>query len=285
MGIAQYRTGDFSSAFSNFKKAAELSAQYSGGVADTYWLGLGVVEQDLPKAMELYGEAALAGRDLWANIYALNYQMKEYEKGNYDNKALTLYMDYFHAKSMDESKEVWMSKLTQAADLGFPPAQVDLWIYCRDSKEFSKGMLYLQKAAELDYVPAWFHLGYAYHAGLGVNIDYQMAEKWYENAAVEGHPTAQNNLGVLYQTNKIPSSKNPFKNAAMAYYWYNEAAEQGYAQAKYNRSQMKNASKEIFGRTATNRITKIISTSAETHRALDKSKMKTYTPSSETTGK
>jgi len=105
IAVVHYRLEDFYSAFINFQSAAELDNRYAGGVACMYWLGLGV-EQDLPKAMERYRLASLTGQDLWANIYALDYHIKEYEKGNYESRAIELFSDYLHGRTMDEDRDV-----------------------------------------------------------------------------------------------------------------------------------------------------------------------------------
>ena len=152
-------------------------------------MGLGV-EQDLSKAMEMYKKASLNGLELWTNIYALDYQINEYKKGNFDNDGMYLFLDYLHAISMGEPKDVCMSILKQSADLSCLPAQVDLWVYYRDNKEYDKGMPYLQKAVDANFIPAFFHMGYVYHAGLNTKVNYQEAKKWYEKAAVEGFPIA-----------------------------------------------------------------------------------------------
>ena len=51
----------------------------------------------------------------------------------------------------------------------------------------------------------------------------------YEKAAQDGDATAQNNLGVLYDTGGIVA-----RDRAKAVYWYRKAAEQGAATAQYN---------------------------------------------------
>lgn len=281
IGTAQYRLGDYNSSLLYYKKSSELSSQFAGDEAQLYWLGLGV-EQDLPKAMELYKKAALAGRDLWANIYALNYQIKEYSKGNYDNKGMALFMDYLHAKNMGEAKAVWMQILTQSADLGWPPAQVDMWVILRDDKEFSKGMPYLQKAIATGFIPAYFHMGYVYNMGLNnTQINYYEAQKWYEMAAVEGFPVAQSNLGALYFSNFI-TAKQGFSNQEMAYYWWNVSAEQGYSLAVYNRTLVASyrAPQSKFETTIQilNSVASIIDASARIYNSQNKSSIRRYVP-------
>jgi TPR repeat protein len=281
IGTALYRLGDYYGTFTNWSKSSALSPQFAGDEAQIYWLGLGV-EQDLAKAMELYRKAALAGRDLWENIYALDYQIKEYNKGNFDNEGMYLYLDYINAMSMGDPRDVWMSILKISADLGWPPAQLAYWIYCRDSNEAAKGMPYLQKAVAANYTPALFHMGYVYQAGLNnTRVDYQEAKKWYEKAAVEGLPVAQNNLGGLYFQNYITSDKG-VSNKEMANYWWNIAADQGFALAIQNKPLVANyrppVSKIEATLTILNSVLSIINTSTRNYRSLNRSGIQGYVP-------
>jgi TPR repeat protein len=285
IGTAMYRLGDYYAAFDYWSKSSELSYQFAGDEAQVYWLGLGV-EQNFSKAMEMYRKGALAGRDLWMNIYSLDYQINEYKKGNFDNDGMYLFLDYIHSKSMGEPKDEWMSILKQSADLGWPPAQVDYWIFCRDDKEYSKGMPYLQKAVDANFVPAYFHMGYVYHAGLGVKVNYQEAAKYYERAAVEGYPLAQSNLGVLYYDNLISAEKG-FSNRDLAAYWWNISADQGLSNAIQNkellsnyRAPMSNLETAIM---VFKSVSSIIKTSTNIYNSVSKSKVRGYVPPSNNT--
>ncbi|MEN3746785.1 SPOR domain-containing protein [Sphingomonas sp. HF-S3] len=54
---------------------------------------------------------------------------------------------------------------------------------------------------------AQFNLGQAYKLGRGVKPDLNLAEEWYRKAAVQGHPEAQDNYGlILFQNNKRPQA-------------------------------------------------------------------------------
>jgi len=283
LGTMLYRVGDYFSAFNYFKKASELSVQLAGEEAQLYWLGLGV-EQDLPKAMEIYRKAAIGGRDLWANIYALDYQINEYKKGNYTNAGITNYLGYMHAMTMGEPKDVWMSILKQSADLGWPPAQVDYWIFCRDNNESGKGFPYLQKAVAANYIPAFFHMGYVYQMGLNnIGVNYQEAKKWYEKAAAQGFPMAQNNLGALYFNNNIASDTG-YSNKVMSYYWWNEAAEQGLGFAIQNKQIVQSYRAPMTNLEASmmilNSVASIINNSSRTYSSLNRSRVQGYYPSS-----
>jgi len=282
IGTLMYRVGDYYSCYDYLKKASALSVRSSGDEAQIYWLGLGV-EQDLSKAMEIYRKAALSGRDLWANIYALDFQIQEYNKGNFDNDGMYLYMDYLNARTMGEPKDVWMSILKESADLNWPPAQVDYWIFCRDDKEYAKGMPYLQKAIDANFVPAYFHMGWIYHAGLNnTKINYWEAKKWYEKAATEGFPIAQSNLGALYYNNNI-SSEN-YSNQVMAAYWWHISADQGFSLAAQNLPLIASYRPPMSNLEASMVILKsvgsIISTSVKTYNSVNKSKVQGYVPPS-----
>jgi len=233
-GTAQYRSGDYNASFNNFKKASDLSSEYSVIEARFLWLGLGV-KQDLPKAMDVLKGAALAGRDVWTDIYALDYQIQQGQKGNSRSQGMSLYMDYLKAKTMGESDAAQI--LTKSADSGWPPAQEELWSAYRQSKDYAKGMPYLQKAAAANFIPAFFEMGYMYDAGLNAKVDYAQAAKWYEKAATEGHSLAQNNLGSLYSNDKIAAG-NGSSNREMASYWFKLSAEQGNADAIKNQKQV-----------------------------------------------
>jgi TPR repeat protein len=52
--------------------------------------------------------------------------------------------------------------------------------------------------------------------------DFRAAAKWYEHAAVEGHPLAQNNLGMLYY-----HGLGVVRNLEVSIFWFGRAALQG----------------------------------------------------------
>lgn len=282
LGKVYLKKGDFETALSYYQQSS--SGECLASIAELNWLGLGV-EQNLPKAMELYKSAALAGLDFWSNIYGIEYQIKEYEKENYDNPAMQLFLDYFYLKTLDNEEKIWMKKLTESADLGYPPALIDLWIFNRERGAVNTGMPYLQKAVDADFVPAYFHLGYVYHLGLGGTANYQEAQKWYEKAAIQGHPLAQSNLGALYYSNLIKAQEG-YSNYEMCYYWWNVSAEQGFSPAVYNRTLVASykAPQSKFERTVEiiNSIASIMNSSLEVYNTLNKSKMQAYHPQSQT---
>jgi len=76
---------------------------------------------------------------------------------------------------------------------------------------------------------AQFNLGVAYYHAKGVPVDYTEAAMWFKNAAEKGDAGAQHGLAVMYADGQgVPQDH---KEAAK---WYRKAAEQGYSDAQYN---------------------------------------------------
>ena len=73
------------------------------------------------------------------------------------------------------------------------------------------------------------NLGVAFHNGRGVKQNIVEAVKYYEKAAIQGHPDAQYNLGVLYfQGIGVDQSYE------LALEWFQKAAERGESLAQCN---------------------------------------------------
>ncbi len=71
---------------------------------------------------------------------------------------------------------------------------------------------------------AQFNLGQAYKLGRGVPADLAQAEEWYRKAALQGHPQAQENYGlVLFENNK----------RLQAAEWLQRAAARGEPRSQY----------------------------------------------------
>jgi TPR repeat protein len=54
------------------------------------------------------------------------------------------------------------------------------------AKNFKKGVIYLQKAADQNYEQAFYPLGMCYEKGTGVVPDKRKALKWYQKTASLG---------------------------------------------------------------------------------------------------
>jgi TPR repeat protein len=96
-------------------------------------------------------------------------------------------------------------------------------------KDNTQAVNRLRNAAEQGNPSAQFNLGYAYYQGQGVKKDYAQAIYWYRKAAKQGHAAAQCNLGCAYS-----QGQGVIKDYAQAIYWYRKAAKQGQANAQFN---------------------------------------------------
>ena len=83
--------------------------------------------------------------------------------------------------------------------------------------------------AERGHPTAQFNLGVMYEVIQNVPQDHDEARKWYHRAAEQGLTAAQHRLGVIYREGwRAP------QNYAEALKWFRKAAEQGHADAQYN---------------------------------------------------
>lgn len=105
---------------------------------------------------------------------------------------------------MDTDKDVLEMKGKLSVD---PPSnqQLDVW----------------RQAANNGNVDAQYNLGFIYHKGDGVHIDYREALKWYQMAAEQGHLKAQCYIGEMYL-----NGLGVKKNNRMAMEWYQKACAQ-----------------------------------------------------------
>jgi TPR repeat protein len=70
---------------------------------------------------------------------------------------------------------------------------------------------------------AMYYIAYMYlNSQGGLDQNYEMAMTWLRKAAAKGHPDAQNNIGVLYESG-LGIEQN-YENAMV---WYMQAAESG----------------------------------------------------------
>lgn len=90
-----------------------------------------------------------------------------------------------------------------------------------------KAFGYFNKAAKNDDPFAQNELAYMYAAGKGTTRDNEKAFYWYQKAADHGLASAQYNLGLLYQKG-IGTPKNP----ALATKWFKESAAHGFEPAR-----------------------------------------------------
>ena len=92
-----------------------------------------------------------------------------------------------------------------------------------------KALHWYTKAGENGHPGAQNHLGVVYFKGIGVPRDLQKASHWWTYSAKQGFAPAQNNLGYMYE--KGLGVKQNYMTSA---YWYNKSSEQDYARAQNN---------------------------------------------------
>ena len=95
-------------------------------------------------------------------------------------------------------------------------------------KDNTQAVNRLRNAAEQGNPSAQFNLGYAYYQGQGVKKDYAQAIYWYRKAAEQGHAAAQCNLGCAYS-----QGQGVKKDKSEAFVWFRKAAERGHADAQF----------------------------------------------------
>jgi len=64
-------------------------------------------------------------------------------------------------------------------------------------QDYTKALELFHRAGKLGYSPAYHNIGYLYHTGRGVEVDNDMAQYYFELAAIEGVTVARYNLGCV----------------------------------------------------------------------------------------
>ncbi len=93
----------------------------------------------------------------------------------------------------------------------------------------SKAVEYWNKAAEQGNPQAQNSLGWCYFSGKGGEKNTTKAVEWFRKAIEQGHVEAQNNLGGCYE-----EGEGVEKDLLKAFEWFRKAAEQGNAGAQFN---------------------------------------------------
>ncbi len=104
----------------------------------------------------------------------------------------------------------------------------DLWaeneygvFLIQSGKDSSRGVSWIQKAAQHNLVVAQRNMGSLYARGFVVRQNFALAAKWFRPAAVAGDQKAQYYLGVLYERGwGVP------KDPAQALEWFRKSARQ-----------------------------------------------------------
>lgn len=199
---------DYHSAYLYYKLAAERdNPDGIYGLAKCYSLGRGV-EIDEVKGLELYELSAAKGsavgilrkikksdifEDTHSWIEPLREAFEKGEKKNDPNVLRLIALDYMGGCLVNELDE-------------------------------EKGIEYLNKAIENGDYASIRELGKCYCEGIGVNINYPLAYKYFQDAIVKGVASAYHCLGCMYRK----GNKGIDKDLHESYKHYLKAAEKGY---------------------------------------------------------
>ena len=99
-------------------------------------------------------------------------------------------------KYISETKGVqW---LTKASEQNYVQAQNELGKYYSAKQDFGQALNYYQKAAQRDFAEAQCNLANCYYNGTGAERSYERAAELYRQSARNGYPLAQYRLGHCY---------------------------------------------------------------------------------------
>jgi hypothetical protein len=152
---------------------------------------------DMPTAVDLYRQSALAGK-----VLAKARLARIYQSGN------GVVADPAEALRQVQGILPDLVKLAQAND---PIAQAMLGAMCEDglgvTLDAAVGNQWIQLAAKQNLALAQYYLGVDYENGIGVAPDWNVAAQWYTKAANQGNPTAISYLADMYRRGQgVPQS-------------------------------------------------------------------------------
>ena len=210
-GIVALATGDYKTAFIEFKKLAE---QEQDTIALLYLAELWANEHDNDeKGVPKDFEKAIKLRTLLA------------EKGH-PTAQLKLAQMYHDGRGVLQDYKIAIKWYTLAAEQGMTNAQLNLGLMYRDGtgvlQDYKTALKWFTLAAKQEDSLAQGNLGYMYQEGLGVLQDYKTALKWYTLSAEQGDVEAQFNLGTMYYF-----GQGTLKDNVYAHMWYNISSSNG----------------------------------------------------------
>lgn len=143
---------------------------------------------------------------------------------------------YFYARIIDDYYCKYREAVEyykEAAEAGVVPAVYNLAMcYIAGDgveKNTAEAVAWLEKGAEYGNPSCLFKLGMLYDMGaFGLKQNAYKAAFYYEEAAKENHPIAQNNIAYWY-CNRVGVSEEDIQNAVR---WYKASAENGYKPAQ-----------------------------------------------------
>lgn len=144
-----------------------------------------------------------------------------------DKETFNLYNKHKEERKMYAKKT--MQELLLLAENNDIKAQIELAIKYENDKKYDEMLYWVNKAYESGSLKGVNYLGCIYAEGLGVEVNLDKAIELFLQAAQQGEPLAQRNLGALYMGMYVPFRKH-YKKAE---YWLQKAAIQGDDWAQY----------------------------------------------------
>ena len=222
--------------------AGDSEAQYELGLR--YIAGTGGAEKDTDKGIGLLRQAAkkgyiLAQYDLCAIYWngelveqnsdtAIDWCKKAADK-NYVIAQYTLGLIYSRGKGAFRGTD-WARASVKLGNESLLDVLGISGIFKRKNvdKNHKLAAQWFTEAAERDYAPAQYSLGFSYWKGKGVREQRDTAIAWWKKAAEQQYCYAEHVLGLVYW-----KGKRVRENPKRAADWFEKAAEQGVAEAQY----------------------------------------------------
>ena len=116
--------------------------------------------------------------------------------GSLDSQVFLGWM-YQRGLGVEQDNRKAISCFETAAKLGSPAGQFYMAKACAGNSDLAAARHWYEMAAEKDFSPALFRLGWLYEVGRGVSPDPVKAFSYYEKSSVLGHIFAQRNKALM----------------------------------------------------------------------------------------
>jgi hypothetical protein len=199
LGIEAYNKGDYSVAYSEFKKASDSGDAFGDHLlASLYYQGHGV-EKSIPKAVVLFERAASHGYPAsHANLGLMYHSGDGVEPDS--KKAIYHYVEA--AKTGDFQSSFNLGQIYRKGWLDISPSN-------------EKAVAYYRFGAEYGHVPSVNEYALMFAQGLGVPNDFVESYAWMQYAANHGDPSAKKNLAQLAEILEQQAKLNLAKSRAI----------------------------------------------------------------------
>ena len=196
---------DSTKAFESYKKAAEINSTLGQlNVGKCYYNGTGV-ERDYKQAQRWYEKAAMNDQPeaqfLLAKMYYDGFIGQDYSKAMSwfkrsakNDYAAAYYMIshlYQYGLGVKENKDLALSNLQEAADLGDELALYDLGDYYGAKGDREKAFEYYEEASNKGFQTATLKLASCYYLGFGIQADKDYAYDLAYKLATQGNEEAK----------------------------------------------------------------------------------------------